>query len=166
MALGKALGVTPLEAEIAVNKFWVNNYVTLVDAIEERIGFEDGRKLAYDAYHKAIYDASLKAWEKMKGTNPDAKAYAEWLFTDMPQGCELEIIEMTPENVKIKFTKCPYAPLFRAIGKEKTGVLFCSVDKDIAKDFNRITGANIGLKRTKLQMNGCDQCDPHYYVKK
>ena len=74
MALGKAQGVTPLEAETAVNKFWVNNYSTLVDAIKERLGDEEGRKLAYDAYHKAVYTACKPGLEKMKWTNPDAKA--------------------------------------------------------------------------------------------
>ena len=42
MALGKAQGVTPLEAETAVNKFWVNNYTTLVDEIKARLGEDEG----------------------------------------------------------------------------------------------------------------------------
>jgi len=166
MALGKAIGVTPLEAETATNKFWVNTYVHLVDEIEKRLGSEESRELAYNAYHKAILTASMQDWEKMIGKYPDAKVYAEWLFSDLPEGSEMEIIEMTSENVKVKFTSCPFAPLFRSINKEKTGLILCSVDKDIANDFNRITGAKIGFKRTKLQMNGCDICDPHYYVKK
>ena len=45
MALGKAQGVTPLEAETAVNKFWVNNYAALVDEIKEKLGDEEGRNL-------------------------------------------------------------------------------------------------------------------------
>ena len=68
MALGKAQGVTPLEAETAVNKFWVNNYGTLVDDIKERLGEEEGRKLVYDAYHQAVFNACAPGWEGMKGS--------------------------------------------------------------------------------------------------
>lgn len=166
MALGKAQNVTPLEAEAAVNKFWVNNYTTLVNFIKERLGEEEGRKLAYDAYHKAVYNASSPSWVEMKGTNPDAKAYAEWLLTDLPQAYELEIVEMTPDDVHLKFTQCPWANLFCEKGEADTGLLFCEVDYDMIKDFNEITGANIGFERTKVLMNGCDQCNHHIFVKK
>lgn len=166
MALGKAQGVTPLEAETAVNKFWVNNYVTLIDAIEERLGFEEGRKLAYDAYRKAVYNACAPSWEKMKGSNPDAKAFAEWLITDLPQDYEMEIIKMTPGDVHLKFTNCPWATLFRAADRENTGMMFCEVDYDMIKDFNEITGAKLVFERTKVLMSGCDQCNHHIFVKK
>ena len=99
MALGKAQGVTALEAETAVNKFWVNNYATLVDAIKEKLGAEEGRKLAYDAYHTAVFNACAPSWEKMKGTNPDAQAYAEWLITDLDSGlCSFDIHRMSMGN--------------------------------------------------------------------
>ena len=166
MSLGKAVGVTPLEAENAVNKFWVNNYAHLVDAIEERLGSEEGRKLAYDAYHKAVYNACAPGWEKMKGTNPDAKAYTEWLITDLPQAYELEVVELTPDSTRLKITCCPWATLFRAMGKENTGLLFCEVDYDMIKDFNEITGANLVFERTKILMDGCDHCNHHIFVKK
>ena len=69
MALGKAEVSSPLEAETAVNKFWVNNYATLVDEIKEKLGEEEGRKLAYNAYHKAVFNSCSPGWEKMKGSN-------------------------------------------------------------------------------------------------
>ncbi len=166
MALGKAQGVTPLEAETAVNKFWVNNYGTLVEAIKERLGAEEGRKLAYDAYHKAVFNACAPSWEEMKGKNPDAQAYAEWLITDLPQGYEMEVVEMTPDDVHLKFTECPWSTLFREKGWADTGLLFCEVDYDMIKDFNEITGANIGFERTEELMQGCDQCNHHLFVKK
>lgn len=166
MALGKAQGVTPLEAETAVNKFWVNNYATLVDAIKEELGDEKGRKLAYDAYRKAVYNACASGWKKMKGTNPDAKAYTEWLITDLPQGYELEVVELTPDSTRLRITQCPWATLFAEKGKEDTGLLFCEVDYDMIKDFNEITGANIVFERTKVLMDGCDHCNHHIFVNK
>lgn len=166
MALGKAQGVTPLEAETAVNKFWVNNYATLVNAIKEKLGSEEGRKLAYDAYHEAVYNACSPSWKEMKGTIPNAQDYAEWLITDLPQGYEMEVIEMTPDDVHLKFTECPWATLFREKGEEDTGLLFCEVDYDMIKDFNEITGANIGFERSKVLMNGCELCNHHIFVKK
>lgn len=166
MALGKAQGVTPLEAETAVNKFWVNNYAVLVDAIKEKLGDEEGRKLAYDAYHKAVYNACAPGWKKMKGTNPDAKAYTEWLITDLPQSYELEVEELTADSARLRITQCPWATLFREKGKEDTGLLFCEVDYDMIKDFNEITGANIVFERTKVLMDGCDHCNHHIFVKK
>jgi hypothetical protein len=166
MALGKAQGVTPLEAETAVNKFWVNNYATLVDAIKEKLGDEEGRKLAYDAYHKAVYNACAPGWKKMKGTDPDAKAYTEWLITDLPQGYELEVVELTPDSARLRITQCPWATLFGEKGKEDTGLLFCEVDYDMIKDFNELAGANLVFERTKVLMDGCDHCNHHIYVKK
>jgi len=166
MALGKAVGVTPLEAETAVNKFWVNNYATLVDEIKARLGDEEGRKLAYDAYHKAVFNACAPGWEKMKGTNPDAKAYAEWLITDLPQAYEMEVVDSKPDSVHLKFTGCPWSTLFRAIGKEDTGLLLCEVDFDMIKDFNKITGANLAFERSNLLMSGCDHCNHHIFVNK
>jgi hypothetical protein len=165
MALGKAQGVTPLEAEMAVNKFWVNNYGTLVDDLKERLGEEEGRKLVYDAYHKAVHNACAPGWEEMKGSNPDAKAYTEWLVTDLPQAYELEIIEMTPESCRLKLTCCPWATLFREKGWADTGRLFCEVDDDMIKDFNEITGANLVFERSKTLMDGDDHCNHHIYVK-
>ncbi len=167
MALGKAQGVTPLEAETAVNKFWVNNYATLIDVIKEKLGDEEGRQLAYDAYHRAIYNACKPSWEAMKGeTPPNAQDYAEWLLTDLPQGYEMEVLKMTPDDVLLKFSECPWATLFREKGKENTGLLFCEVDYDMIKDFNEITGANLVFKRSKVLMDGSDHCNHHIYVKK
>ena len=165
MALGKAQNVTPLEAETAVNKFWVNNYGTLVEALKERLGEEEGRKLAYDAYHKAVYNSCAPGWEEMKGTDPDAQTYTEWLVTDLAQAYELEILEMTPKSCKLKLTSCPWATLFREKGWEDTGMLFCEVDYDMMKDFNEITGANLVFERTKVLMQGDDHCNHHIYVK-
>ena len=166
MALGKAVGVTPLEAEQAVNKFWVNNYTALITEIEDRLGFDEGRKLAYDSYHKAVYRSCAPSWEKMKGTNPDAKAYAEWLLTDLPQEYEVEILKMESDDVRLKFTSCPWARLFREMDEENSGLLFCEVDYDMIKDFNEITGAKIGFERDKVLMSGCDHCNHHIFVKK
>ncbi len=164
MALGKAVGVTPLEAETAVNKFWVNNYATLVDVIKERLGDEEGRKLAYDAYHRAVYNACAPGWKEMKGA--DARAYTEWLITDLAQSYELEVVELTPESCRLKITSCPWATLFRAMGKADTGLLFCEVDYDMIKDFNEIAGADVVFERTKILMNGDDHCNHHIYLKK
>ncbi len=164
MALGKAVGVTPLEAETAVNKFWVNNYATLVDVIKERLGDEEGRKLAYDAYHRAVYNACAPGWKEMQGA--DAKDYTEWLLTDLPQDYEVEILDMTSDEAHLKFTNCPWAKLFRGMDRANTGLLFCEVDYDMIKDFNEITGANIVFERTKMLMNGEDHCNHHIYVKK
>ncbi|MFA7407379.1 MAG: L-2-amino-thiazoline-4-carboxylic acid hydrolase [Anaerolineaceae bacterium] len=166
MALGKAQNVTPLEAETAVNKFWVNNYTFLVNEIKEKLGAEEGRKLAYDAYHKAVYNSCSPDWKKMIGKNPDAQTYAEWLITDLAQAYEVEILEMTPDNVRLKFTQCPWATLFREKGEADTGRMFCEVDYDMMEDFNEITGANLVFERTKVLMDGCDQCNHHIYVKK
>ena len=166
MALGKAVGVTPLEAETAVTKFWINNYAFLVDEIEAKLGFEEGRKLAYDSYHKACYKACAPGWEAMKGTNPDAKAYTEWLVTDLPQQYELEVVELTPDSARLRITQCPYANFFRAMDRADTGMMFCEVDYDMIKDFNEITGANLVFDRTKVLMDGSDHCNHHIYVKK
>lgn len=164
MALGKAQNVTPLEAETAVNKFWVNNYSTLVDAIKERLGDEEGRKLAYDAYHEAVYNACAPGWHEMAGTNPDAKDYTEWLVTDLPQSYELEVVELTPESARLRITQCPWATLFNELDRGDTGMIFCEVDYDMIKDFNEITGANIVFDRTKVLMDGCDHCNHHIHI--
>lgn len=166
MALGPAENVTPLEAENAVNKFWVNNYATLVDVIKERLGEEEGRKLAYDAYHRAVHNSCRPGWEAMAGSNPNAKDYTEWLLTDLPQAYDLDIVELSEDSARLRMKACPWATLFRAAGKEDTGLLFCEVDYDMIKDFNEITGANLVFERTEVLMSGSDHCNHHIYVKK
>ena len=158
---------TPLEAESAVAKFMVNAYATLVDEIEERIGHEEGRKLAYDAYHKYVSNASALDWQAMKGEKPpDAQDYAKWLLAGLPLAYDIEIVEETPDSVRLRFSCCPWATQFRASGKADTGLIFCEVDYDMIKDFNEITGANLVFERTKVLMDGCDHCNHHIYVKK
>ncbi|MCZ7671763.1 MAG: L-2-amino-thiazoline-4-carboxylic acid hydrolase [Chloroflexi bacterium] len=166
MALGKAENVTPLEAETDVNKFWVNNYATLVDVIKERLGEKDGRELAYTAYHQAVHNSCVPGWKEMADSNPDARDYTEWLITDLPQSYELEVVELTAESCRLRITNCPWATLFREKGREDTGMLFCEVDYDMVKDFNELTGANIVFERTKILMKGDDHCNHHIYVKK
>lgn len=166
MALGKADVETPLEAEIPVSKFFVNVYSTLVDEIEEKLGYEEGRQLAYDAYHKAVLNSCAPGWREMKEEGKlDAQAYGEWLLTDLMQEYEIEIVESTPESFRVSITECPWANHFGEKGKEDTGLLFCEVDYDMVKDFNRITGANLVFERTEVLMEGCDQCNHHIYVK-
>lgn len=166
MALGKAEGVTPLEAETAVNKFWVNNYATLVDAIKEKFGEEEGRRLAYDAYHEAVYNSCAPGWHAMKDSIPNAQDYTEWLITDLAQSYELEVVELTPESCRLRITSCPWATLFRGKDRADTGMLFCEVDDDMVKDFNEITGASIGFERTQVLMAGDECCNHHIFVKK
>jgi hypothetical protein len=167
MALGKANVSSPLEAENAVNKFWVNNYTHLVDEIKAQLGDEAGRKLAYDAYHKAVYDACAPGWKEMAANPPpNAQDYTVWLVTDLPQAYEMEVVEMTPESCRLRLTECPWAKMFRAAGKADTGLLFCEVDYDMIKDFNEITGANLVFERTEILMTGSDHCNHHIYVKK
>ena len=101
----------------------------------------------------------------MKGSNPDAKAYTEWLITDLPQSYELEVVELENNSAKLRITQCPWATLFREKDRADTGLLFCEVDYDMIKDFNEITGANIVFERTKILMNGDEHCNHHIYVK-
>jgi hypothetical protein len=128
MALGKAEGVSSLEAENAANKFWVNNYTALVDMVKERLGDEEGRQLAYDAYHRAVYRSCVPGWKEMKDLNPNARDYTEWLITDLPQAYEMEIVELTDDSCRLRITSCPWATFFREKGRADTGLLFCEVD--------------------------------------
>lgn len=165
MALGKAEGVSPLEAENAVNKFWVNNYTALVDMVKERLGDEEGRQLAYDAYHRAVYRSCAPGWGEMEDLNPNARDYTEWLITDLPQAYEMEVVELTDDSCRLRITSCPWATLFREKGRADTGLLFCEVDYDMVKDFNEITGARIAFERTKILMAGDDCCNHRVFVK-
>jgi hypothetical protein len=165
MALGKAEGVSPLEAETAVNKFWVNNYTALIDAVKDRLGEEEGRKLAYEAYHKAVYRSCAPGWIDMRALQPNALDYTEWLITDLAQAYDLEVVEMTPDSCRLRITSCPWATLFRERDRADTGILFCEVDYDMVKDFNELTGASIAFERTKVLMKGDDHCNHHIFVK-
>jgi hypothetical protein len=166
MALGKADVEKPIEAEIPVTKFFVNVYSTLVDEIKEELGEEAGRQLAYDAYHKAVFNSCAPAWEEMRDKGEtDAQAYGEWLLTDLMQQYEVEIIENTPESFRVSITSCPWADHFLDKGKGDTGNIFCEVDYDMMKDFNRITGADLVFERTKVLMEGCECCNHHIHIK-
>ena len=155
--------VTPLEAENRVLKFFTNVYARLVEEMEKKYG-KEGADLAYDAYRYAVRDSCVPHWKKF--TKLDAEAYADWLLDDLMEGYDFEIIEKTPNSVRLKFSSCPFAIFFRAIGKEKIGQIYCDVDYDMIKDFNETTGGNLGFERTKTLMEGHDCCNHHIFVKK
>ena len=158
---------TPEEAGNDVAKFMVNAYATLVDEIEERIGYEEGRKLAHDAYHKFVTNICTPDWEAMKGKNPPtAQDYVNWLLKDQPLGYDVDVVEESPDSVQLRFNRCLWATHFIGHDKGDTGLIFCEVDYDMIKEFNEITGANLVFERTKVLMDGCDHCNHHIYVKK
>ena len=130
-------------------------YPRLVRAIEREYG-PAARELAVREFADAMMELS-------KASFPPADQrslgdYKAWLCRAVPVGLEYEVQEETDSDLHFRFTACPWAQAFRAIGEPEIGHLFCDVDEPVAAEFNRA----IRFSRTKTLMDGDDHCNHHY----
>ncbi len=147
---------TPEQAESSVIQLFALLYSGTLDKIEAKCGAE-GLKAA----KKAFIDSMVKANKAEFAGIADKSiaSYLRWLLSNITVGHEYEIVENEENSVTFRFTSCPWARYFRAIGKEDIGFLFCAADGPLAAAFNR----KIKFRRTRTLMQGHDHCNHHYY---
>ena len=147
---------TAKEAENSVIQLFALLYSGTLDKIEAKCGPECLR-----AAKKAFIDSMVKAnkVEFAKIEDKSIESYLRWLLSNITVGHEYEIVENKENSVKFRFSSCPWAQYFRALGKEDIGFLFCAADGPLATAFNR----KIKFRRTKTLMQGDDHCNHHYY---
>ena len=147
----------PEEIENDIIKLFATVYSGSVDEIMKKYG-EKG----FEAIRKGFIDAMVKSdieeFKKIK--EKSLKAYITWLLSVITLGHRYEIIEEKVDSVKFRFTNCPLANAFRAIGKPEIGKFFCDADGPLATAFNK----NIKFEITKTLMEGDEYCNHHYYI--
>lgn len=118
-------------------------------------GFERARR----AFLKAMVDGWQKEYEKL----PDRglETYVRWLTSIVTAGTRWQIVERTPISVRFRFTVCPWATHFRALGRPDVGHFFCDADYPMVQCFNQA----LGFERTQTLMDGDPCCDHHFFVK-
>lgn len=148
---------TPEEAENLIIELFAIVSSRIIDGVGKKYGRE-GFELAKKAFIDSILDLSIKGFEKFK--RRDLKVFIKLLVNGVTQGHKFEIVENRKDSVRFKFTACPWATYFRAVGKPEIGRFFCEVDKPLVKAFNKC----IKFERTKTLMDGDDYCDHHYFT--
>ena len=153
----RELDRNPEEIENDLIKLFATVYSGSVDEIVKRYGGE-----GFEAIRKGFIDAMVQAdieeFKKIK--EKTLKAYITWLLSAITLGHRYEIIEEKVDSVKFRFTNCPWANAFRAIGKPEIGKFFCDADGPLAAAFNK----NIKFEITKTLMEGDEYCNHHYYI--
>ena len=155
--LSKA-GRTAEEAEAGVAGLFATVYAGTVEAIRDKYG-EEG----FETARQAFLDSMVDGWQREFDRLPDRslETYVNWLASIVSSGTRFEVTELTETSVRFKFTVCPWASHFRAIGKAEIGRFFCDADVPMVAAFNE----QIGFEITKTLMNGDAYCDHHFFLK-
>jgi len=152
-------GKTVFDVENSLIGLFAIVYSGSVEEVEKKYG-KEGFEAARKGFNDSMVQADIEVFETMKDRS--LKAYIDWLLSAITEGHEYEILENRDDSVKFKFTSCPWADHFRAIGKQHIGKFFCDADGPLATAFNK----NIKFEITKTLMNGDAYCNHHYYVEK
>jgi predicted ArsR family transcriptional regulator len=145
-------------AEAAVSELFASIYSRTVDEMIRELG-DRGLELARESFLAAMVDGWKAQYEQL----PDRslETYIRWLTSIVTEGTRYEIVENTAASVRFRFTRCPWATCFRAIGRPEIGRFFCDADEPMIEEFS----PEIGFRRTKTLMDGDACCDHHFYRK-
>lgn len=145
-------------AEAAVSELFASIYSRTVDEMVRALG-DRGFELA----RKSFLEAMVEGWKDQYEKLPDRTlgTYVRWLTSIVTEGTRYEIVEQTPTSVRFRFTSCPWATCFRAIGRPEIGRFFCDADDPMVEQYS----PRLGFRRTKTLMDGDPCCDHHFYQK-
>ena len=149
---------SPEAVEAAVTQLFASIYARTVDEMIRALG-DRGMELARESFLSAMVDGWKVQYEKL----PDRslQTYVQWLTSIVTEGTRYEILENRATSVRFKFTRCPWATCFRAIGRPEIGRFFCDADEPMIEEFS----PDIGFRRTKTLMDGDSCCDHHFFRK-
>jgi hypothetical protein len=150
--------MTPEQAEAGIISLFATIYSPTVDEMAKMDGAR-GFQRARSAFLEAMVDGWKREYEKL----PDRSlgTYVRWLTSIVTAGTRWEIVEQTPQSVRFRFTACPWATHFRALGRPDVGRFFCDADIPMVESFNPC----LGFQRTQTLMDGDPCCDHHFFVK-
>ena len=150
--------MTPEQAEAAIIGLFATIYPATVDEMA-RTGGAQGFERARSAFLRAMVDGWKREYEKLPDRN--LHTYTRWLTSIVTAGTRWEIIEQTASSVRFRFTACPWATHFRALGRPDVGRFFCDADYPMVECFS----PSLGFERTQTLMDGDPCCDHHFFVK-
>jgi predicted ArsR family transcriptional regulator len=144
--------------EAAMIQLFASIYSRTVDEMVRALG-DRGFELARESFLAAMVDGWKAQYEQL----PDRslETYVRWLASIVTEGTRYEIVENTCTSVRFRFTRCPWATCFRAMGRPEIGKFFCDADEPMIKEFS----PEIGFRRTQTLMDGDPCCDHHFYQK-
>ena len=144
--------MTPEQAEAAV----IGLFATIYPATVDEMDFERARS----AFLRAMVDGWKLEYEKL----PDRTlaTYVRWLTSILTAGARWQIVEQTETSVRFRFTACPWATHFRAVGRPDVGRFFCDADYPMVECFSK----SLGFDRTRTLMDGDPCCDHHFFVRR
>lgn len=128
-------------------------HATMVEVLKERFGDNEGRALArevVDRYGRKI-GASARQRTDAQGLQPTPLNYSE----DLPfLGFDAERI--TDDPLTIRVNKCPLAQVWKELGCEEDGALYCGVDQAKYDEYNPDL---ICQHKVHCLRDGKDYCD-------
>ena len=84
----------------------------------------------------------------------------------LDQGCagshDWERVIDEPDRIGYCYTRCLWAEVFRELDEPELGFVICAGDEPAVRSFN----PKLGFTRTKVLMNGDEECDHIFFVEK
>ena len=146
------------EVETGLITMFASLYAETIEAMRARFGPE-ALQVARQAFMDAMLEMSKEGFAGIQ--DRDLRSYVDWLTTDgTEEGHAYEVLEMTDASIRLKYTQCPWATAFRAVGHPEIGRFFCEADAPIAAAFSQ----DIQFERTKTLMGGDPFCDHHFFT--
>jgi len=109
------------------------NRATLVRKLVDRFGSE-----VLDVVSQHTIEQARVALEEADIARRDLDSVMELLWDQMGSGTEFEVVERSPEVLKISVTKCLFADEMRRLGAADIGSTFyCSYDRGFCQGLNR-----------------------------
>jgi hypothetical protein len=156
--------IPPKSADVMVEQFAEFSaylYYFMAKKIIEKFGNE-----GKEAIREAINDFGLfrgkRVREKVIKAGLEPTMENEYLFHDLPIGSKAWVAESRKEGNKhiTHVLKCPFGQIWKQLGEEKIGLLYCDIDYSIWKGYQ----PKIKFRLNKNILKGDPYCEMIYDI--
>ena len=126
---------------------------------ERTLGAEAGRALVARAIYNMGRDRGRQIRQRVDAAGLEPTLENMFKFYDLPIGEAWQSQSERVGNRLVKtFTYCPLAEVWRELGDEEHGVLYCEIDRAIVEGYNPA----IAIRPAKNMQRGDERCEYEY----
>lgn len=149
-----------LESLQQMADFTSHLYIFLVKKMVANWG-DEGRQAVSEAIREFGRFRGKKIREKVDAAGLEPNMENEYKFHDLPIGTkiwEAEKVDSRGDANITRVTRCPFGQVWKALGEEELGRLYCDMDIAIWEGYNK----DITYQLNKCIFSGCDYCEHQY----
>jgi len=122
-----------VKAENGIIGIMATVYPSLVQAITKEYG-RDAFDMARREFITAMVESSRRAFPNNEART--MRDFGVWLNSNICVGHRYEVLTNTDCELEYRFSYCPWAQFFRAVGQAEIGRFFCEVDEPLVQELN------------------------------